>query len=143
MDWHSIFPGPLDFDILNRFRSQFMGDFAVGLIGRTEFTELSSLLELPLDIDMPPKFSRKVGGYVASRTRRRLRLMETLTKDVVSPVEHIGHLQRLRVSQQTAWEVRESIDNLMRTEAVTDEITTSRKEQLTWSWFNRWSLSEL
>ena len=33
--------------------------------------------------------------------------------DVVSPVEHIGLLQQLRVSQQTAWEEREFFDDMM------------------------------
>ena len=68
------------------FRSQFAGDFAVGLIGHTEFIELSSLPELPLDLDMPPTFLDQVRGFVALRTRMRFSLMKSSTKDAVSPV---------------------------------------------------------
>ena len=121
----------------NIFRSRFEGDFATGLIGRTEFTELSSLPGLPLNLDILPTFLDQVGDFVASRTRRPLSLMESFTKDVVSPVHHIGRLQRLQVSQQTAWEEGNFFGNLMRTEAVADDIIASRMEYLIRVWFNR------
>ena len=70
---HSIFPGPLDFDMPISFVLNLWETLRQeGLIGRTEFTELSSLPELPLDLDMPPTFLDQVGGFVASRTRRPL-----------------------------------------------------------------------
>ena len=62
--------------------------------------------------------------------------MESLKKDIVASVEHIGRLQRMRVSHQTVWDKKEFIDNLMRT-VVADEITALRMEYLTWNWFNR------
>ena len=46
--------------------------------------------------------------------------MESLTKDLVSPVENIGSLQRLQVSQQAAWEEREFLDDMMTKEVDAD-----------------------
>ena len=58
----------------------------------------------------------------------------------MSPVESIGLLQRLQVSQQTAWEEWEFLDDLMGKEVKADEKTYMMMDYFTWNWHNRWSL---
>ena len=54
-------------------------------------------------------------------------------------VEHIGRLQRMHLSKQAAWEEREFLDAMMRSEVVVDERSAWRIDHFKWSWHNRWS----
>ena len=91
------------------FRSILTVDSAAGPIWRGQCMGSSSMPELTLDLVIPSTFLDQV------RPRRRLSVMHSLSKDVVSPLEHIGCLQlSLRISQQTVWEEREFHDNSIR-----------------------------
>ena len=57
----------------------------------------------------------------------------SLRNDFVSSEGHIGHLHRLRLSQQAAWEARKSFENMMKTEEMADEKTALIMDYFYWN----------
>ena len=97
------------------------------------------LPELSLDCDQHITFlDCESCNFVSPRPFLCSGFMGSLNEVLLSSAVHIGRLQRLRASQQDAFEEREFLDILIRAEEIADIKAAWMIGYITWSWSNRW-----